>query len=137
VEEIESERVGEPDNQVPKPSPLPRYDEISQLRAELDACQIGRTSLLLILTQMASRQSDWKTRTVTNFVDVLRVTLSAMDESKASLTKAYWNSYRYGILRSTQIDNMVGDSTIQGALPVMELAPRGIVFLEEVCLSVA
>jgi hypothetical protein len=136
VREMEAQRTDEADPAPAKAGAPRNYDEIGQLRAELAACQIGQKSLLIILTEIAQREGYWKARTASDFVDALRFALKASGEGRTSLTDAYWNAYRFGILRSAEINNMVGDSTIQGSLPYMELAPRGVALLEELRVPV-
>ena len=109
---------------------LPRidFDELHNLRQELDGVPFGEYTLLSLLKEASKERVSWKPGPAEDLINAIEPLLSEWDD----LDTAYWWLIVYGVLRFTQIDEFWdGDEYYEDSMEFAEIAPRGVALLNE------
>jgi hypothetical protein len=114
------------------------YDEIANLREELDNEKVSEKSLLSILRRMVTRprksrrQPTWSDYSAKQFVRELRRIVKDED----AIDDVYWWLIVYGVLRFKDIDKFWdGKDTYQNSIKYAEIAPRGLALLNDLATA--
>lgn len=104
------------------------YDELINLRQELDGLIVEGKSLLAFLKRAARKRLSWDGSTAEDLIE----TINPMMKSFAMLDAAYWWLIVFGVLRFKDIDDWWDEEEyFANSMEFAEIAPRGVALLNE------
>lgn len=104
------------------------YDELINLRQELDSLDVEGRTLLALLRRASKKRLSWDGSSAEDLVQ----TINPMVKSFAVLDAAYWWLIVFGVLRFKGIDEWWDEEEyFANSMEFAEIAPRGIALLNE------
>jgi hypothetical protein len=107
--------------------PHAEYDELFQLRKDLNELDIENQTMLALLKKAAKQRGSWDNCTAADVIN-------AMDPYVGDygwLGSAYWHLILYGVLRLIDINRGWTSGSYAASMKFAEIAPRGVVLLNE------
>jgi hypothetical protein len=111
--------------------PKPEYDEIANLRKEIDEEKIQERSLLSILRRVATRPR--KSNKMPNWPDLsakqLMKEIGRVIKSREFIDDAYWWLIVYGVLRFKNVEKFWDEESYDGSVKYARVAARGVALM--------
>lgn len=111
---------------MPVAAPPPSgYDELAQLRKDLNSLKVEKKTLLTLVKTAAKQKQSWNRLTPEDLMGAIDPLLRDYD----SLNSAYWYLILYGVLRFKDINGGWKYDTYRPSMKFAQIAPRGVALL--------